>query len=76
MFLERIEDLAFLKIDNENSILFRDEWVVALRPLPYGQYGDYIRSTVYPALSAKERQIWNKSTISNRALHDAIKEFK
>lgn len=76
MFLERIEGLAFLKIDNEISIFFHNEWLVALRPLPYDQYGDFIRSSVYPALSAKERKIWNKFTISNRALHGAIKVFK
>jgi hypothetical protein len=61
-----------LHITPELSISFHDEWVEALRALPYEQFGEFIRSTIYPALSDKERKLWNKATISNRDLQAAV----
>jgi hypothetical protein len=70
--LERIQNQLILSITDETHITFREEWVEQLRALPYDQYGEFIRSTIYPALSTGERQIWNKATISNLDLQAAI----
>ena len=51
---------------------FREEWVEQLRALPYEQYGDFLKDTIYPALTEEERKLWHKSQISNRALHAAL----
>jgi hypothetical protein len=72
----RVGDVLVLRISEERYITFLDEWVERLRTLPYDQYGDVIRSTVYPALSETDRRIWNRSTISNRDLHNAIQAFR
>lgn len=72
MRLERIQGVLMLHITPELSISFHDEWVEALRALPYEQFGEFIRSTIYPALSDKERKLWNKATISNRDLQAAV----
>jgi len=61
-----------LRITPELSIPFQYEWVEQLRALPYDQFGEFIRSTIYPALSGKERKLWNKATISNRDLQAAV----
>jgi len=61
-----------LHITPELHISFHDEWVEQLRALPYDQFGEFIRSTIYPALSDKERKLWNKATISNRDLQAAV----
>lgn len=72
MRLERIHGVLMLHITPELYISFHDEWVVQLRALPYDQFGEFIRSTIYPALSDKERKLWNKATISNRDLQAAV----
>ena len=76
MKLERIDGVLMLFISPDSYISFLDSWVEQLRSLPYDQFGEYIRTNIYPALSEKERRLWNKSTISNRVLHAAIGEFK
>jgi len=58
--LERVQDVLVLHITPESCISFRDEWVEQLRALPYSEFGEFIRSTIYPALSAKEQKLWNK----------------
>lgn len=72
MRLERIQGVLMLHITPELYISFHDEWVEALRALPYDQFGEFIRSTIYPALSDKERKLWYKATISNRDLQAAV----
>ena len=72
MRLERIQGVLMLHITPELYISFHDEWAEALRALPYDQFGEFIRSTIYPALSDKERKLWNKATINNRALQAAV----
>ena len=76
MILERIHNVIILQISPEDYITFREEWIEQLRALPYSQFGEFIRSTIYPALSEKDQKIWNKSTISNRDLHNAVQAFK
>jgi hypothetical protein len=61
-----------LYITTESCIAFRDEWVELLRTLPYDQFGEYIRSTIYPALSDKDQKLWNRATISNQDLCTTI----
>jgi len=70
--LERIRDVIMLHITPEHCITFREEWIEQLRALPYDQFGEFIRSTVYPALSDNDRKLWNKVTINNRDLHAAV----
>ena len=72
MRLERIRDMLVLHIAAGKSIAFRKEWVEQLRALPYEQYGDFLKDTIYPALTEEERKLWHKSQISNRALHAAL----
>ena len=74
MILERTQDGLMLRITPELSITFQDEWVEQLRARPYDRYGEFIRSTIYPALSDHDRKIWNKTTISNLDLQVAIQE--
>jgi hypothetical protein len=64
-----------LEIRENCEISFQREWVMHLSTLPYEQYGDYIKSTIYPALSEKDRMTWIRSTISNRDLLLAVQEF-
>jgi hypothetical protein len=70
--LERINNVLFLSIAPECTISFKKEWVEHLRTLPYTKFGEYIRTIIYPALSSDERKLWNKSTINNRELHEAV----
>ncbi|NLG17863.1 MAG: hypothetical protein GX556_11070 [Fibrobacter sp.] len=72
MILERIQGALMLHITPELCIYFRSEWVEQLRALPYDQFGEFIRSTIYPSLSDKERRLWNKTTINNRDLQAAV----
>ena len=76
MKLERIDGVLMLCIAPETYISFRWSWVEQLRSLPYDQFGEYIRTYIYPALSDLERKLWNKATISNRNLHNAVQAFK
>jgi hypothetical protein len=64
-----------LEISESCNISFQREWISHLRTLPYEQYGDYIKSTIYPALSEKDKMIWIRSTISNRELYDLAQTF-
>lgn len=74
MKLERIGDALMLRITSDGYVSFRAEWIEQLRALPYDQYGEYIRTTIYPALSDMERKLWNKATINNRVLREAVQE--
>lgn len=76
MKLERILNVIVLHIDDNKSIVFREEWVEQLRTLPCDDYGTFMRDTIYPALSVKDRNIWHKTTISNRDLQSAIQAFQ
>jgi hypothetical protein len=73
--LDRIQDEIFLTIDTDFKIAFNVEWLEKLLPLPYDQYGEYIRSYIYPALTDKEKIIWNSTTISNLELQMALQAF-
>lgn len=68
-------DALSLEISDENKILFRRAWVDQMKSLPYDQFGEYIKSNIYPVLTDNERMLWNRTTISNRDLHQAIQEF-
>jgi hypothetical protein len=70
--LERIRDILVLHIAPKVSISFRQEWVNKLRALPYDQYGDFLKDTIYPALTEEERNLWHKLQFSNRALYEAL----
>ena len=72
MKLERINGVLMLYIGDGLCVPFREEWVEQLRALPYEQYGDFLKDTIYPALTEEERKLWHKSQISNRALHAAL----
>jgi hypothetical protein len=74
--LERIRDMLVLHIAPKASISFRQEWVEQLRALPYEQYGDFLKDTIYPALTEDERKLWHKLQFSNRALYDALQEVQ
>lgn len=75
MKFDRIQGVLFLEINSDCLITFKDEWVEKLRSLPYDQFGEFIRSTIYPAFNDKEKKIWNKVTISNIDLQAAIQAF-
>jgi hypothetical protein len=70
--LERIHDVLYLCIAPESYITFREEWVEQLRALPYGEFGAFMRDTIYPALSDQERKAWRRSQINNRDLQAAV----
>ena len=74
--LERLKDGLRLEIAEGIGISFQYEWVEQLRDLPYDQYGDFVRGTIYPALTDSEKKIWNKSTISNKKLFGAIQALQ
>jgi hypothetical protein len=57
-------------------ITFREEWIKQLRILPYEQFGEFIRTNIYPALNDSDKKIWNSSTISNRDLQTAVQAFE
>jgi len=71
----RNNDVIQLELGNEEVIVIKREWIDNLKPLPYDKFGDYIKSNIYPALSDKERMIWNRATISNVELQTALQEF-
>lgn len=75
MQLKRLNGVLMLCIDPDVSISFRESWIENLSKLSYEKYGDYIKSEIYPILSDGDRKIWNKSTISNKGLQEAIVEF-
>jgi len=64
-----------LEISDTCEISFQRDWISHLRTLPYEQFGDYIKSTIYPALSEKDKMTWIRSTISNRDLLQVVQEF-
>jgi hypothetical protein len=64
-----------LEISENCEISFHREWIMHLRNLPYELYGDYIKSTIYPALSEKDKMTWIRVTISNRELYDLAQTF-
>jgi len=70
--IERIQDVITLHISDESCVSLRKEWVEQLRTLPYEEFGEFIRTSIYPALNDNERKIWNKATISNRDLQSAV----
>jgi hypothetical protein len=73
--IDRIQNVPFLMINIDCMITFREEWITQLRTLPYDQFGDFIRTNIYPALNDADRKIWNSSTISNRDLQAAVQTF-
>ncbi len=75
MKLERIQNVLFLKVAEENSIAFREEWVEQLRNLPPEGYGEFMRDTIYPALSAEDRKVWHKTAMSNLDIQSAVMAF-
>jgi hypothetical protein len=76
--LERIDGLIMLKLDlgHGQSVTFLQEWVDKLRTLSVGEYGGFMRDTIYPALPARDRRSWHNSKISNQDLFHAIQTFK
>jgi hypothetical protein len=64
--------MLVLHISDKISVSFRNEWVEQLKALPYEQYGDFLKDTIYPALTEEERKLWREAQISNRALHEAL----
>ena len=75
MKIDRIQNVLFLIINIDCVITFREEWIMQLRALPYDQFGEFIRTNIYPALNDTDRKIWNSSTISNRDLQAAVQSF-
>jgi hypothetical protein len=76
MKLERIDGKLLLCIAPQTTITFQESWVEQLRPLPYDQFGEYLRTNIYPALSDHEKKLWFQSNISNIDLQTAINELK
>lgn len=75
MKIDRIQNVPFLMINIDCMITFREEWITQLRTLPYDQFGDFIRTNIYPALTDTDKKVWNSSTISNRDLQAAVEAF-
>jgi hypothetical protein len=72
MKLERLNNALTLDLGEGKTVAFRDEWIVQLRALAYDKYGEYIRTTIYPALSDDERKLWNRTTVNNLDLQAAL----
>ena len=72
MQLKRIQNKLSLQITHDSFVAFKNEWIEQLRALPYEQYGDFLKDTIYPALTEEERKLWRKAQISNRTLHSAL----
>ena len=72
MTLTRTENAFTLHLTPELTIDFQESWVDYLRLLPFDSYGDYIRSTIYPGLSDTDKRTWNKTTVSNKKLFEAV----
>lgn len=75
MKIVRNNDLIQLELGNEEIIVIKRDWIDNLKSLPYDKFGDYIKSNIYPALTDKERKIWNRATISNVELQTALQDF-
>jgi hypothetical protein len=75
VLLARIQGELFLTINADFKIFFKPVWIEKLLSLPYDQFGEFIRANIYPALTAKERKIWNSITISNIELKTALQAF-
>jgi len=73
--LKRLSGTLMLCLDPDIYISFRESWIETLRKLQYDKYGEYIRREIYPILTEGDRKLWNKSTISNKDLQEAIEEF-
>jgi hypothetical protein len=73
--LERVVGELLLDLGGGSCISFKEVWINELLSLPYDRYGDFIRSNIYPALSDKDKKIWNKATVNNRELEAAVQEF-
>ena len=61
-----------LHLSESSSITLEASWVDYLRLVTYDEYGDYIRSTIYPGLCDGDRWVWNRVTVSNRKLFKAV----
>ncbi len=75
MKLERILNILVLHLAPESSIVFREDWIEQLRALSLDDYGNFMRDTIYPALSDLDQRIWRKTSISNLDLQAAILAF-
>jgi hypothetical protein len=72
MRIERNSGGLLLEIKKGFSITLKQEWVGELSAIPYEQYGDFIKKSIYPTLSDDEKKNWHNSQISNLELHSAI----
>ncbi len=61
-----------LHLSASSAITLESSWVDYLRLVPYEEYGDYIRATIYPGLSDQDRWVWNRVTVSNKELFKAV----
>jgi hypothetical protein len=75
VLLAHIQGELFLTINSDFKITFKPVWVEKHLSLPYDQFGEFIRSNIYPALTDKERIIWSSTTISNVELKAALQAF-
>ena len=67
-----------LKLDLGNglNVTFQKEWVDKLRSLPIGEYGKFIRDSIYAELPARDRRSWDRSQISNKDLQTAVQAYQ
>lgn len=75
MKIVKKNDEIVLDLGTDDVISMNMEWIDHLSTLPYDQFGVYIKSNIYPALSDKEKMIWNRATISNVELQTALQEY-
>ena len=73
MTLTRTENAFILHLTPELTIDFQEAWVDYLRLIPFEEYCIYVRSTIYPGLSDADKKTWNKVTVSNKELFEAVK---
>ncbi|MBN1292353.1 MAG: hypothetical protein JXB48_10985 [Candidatus Latescibacteria bacterium] len=72
MKLCKINESLMLQIPPDTYISFRESWINDLKTLPYEKFGDYIRRNIYSFFNSQDRSFWNKSTINNKELQEAI----
>ena len=72
MTLTRTKNAFTLHLTPELSIDFQEAWVDYLRLLPFEEDCIYVRSTIYPGFSEKDKKTWNKVTVSNKELFEAV----
>lgn len=76
MRLERIKGALFLRISEELSVPFKEEWIEQLQLInTLTAVGDFLRDTLYPALTDEERKVWRRCKINNRDLLNLVQDY-